>query len=63
MKVEELIKELNDIKDKEQEIYLSTDEEGNDFKPIDVLVEVRKEHDYKTAGDEVIFGIVIYPIG
>lgn len=63
MKVEELIAELNKVKDKQQEVFISIDEEGNDFKPIDVLVEIRKEHDYKTAGDEVIFGIIIYPIG
>ena len=59
MKVSELIKQLKKLEDKE--IFVSIDEEGNDFKPIDVIIDSRGE--YETQGGEKLNGYIIYPLG
>lgn len=60
MKVKELIKVLSTIKDKDQEIVISSDEEGNDFKEICEVCEASGE---ESQSLEKIKGYIIYPNG
>ena len=60
MKVKELIETLNKIEDKEKEICISVDEEGNNFKEIH---EVVKATDEEMGNLHKIDGYIIYPLG
>ncbi len=57
MKVKELIKQLKDC-DEEKEIFISRDEEGNDFKEIHEVVKATGE---ETGDLHKIDGYIIYP--
>ncbi len=59
MKVKELIKQLENC-DEEKEIFISRDEEGNDFKEIH---EVVKATDEEMGNLHKIDGYIIYPFG
>jgi len=57
MKIKELIKTLSGI-DGDKEIFISVDEEGNDFKPICEVCDASEEEDWE--GNK-IDGYIIYP--
>lgn len=58
MTVKQLIKILQTIKDKDSDICISIDEEGNDFVPI---YEVCKASGELTATGDKVKGYIIYP--
>lgn len=59
MKVKELIEKLKKL-DQEKAIYISKDEEGNEFKEVDCITPARGE---ETNDGNVIEGYIIYPCG
>ena len=66
MKVKELIKTLTGIKDKEQNILISVDEEGNHFSDICEVCEASGEevdawNDEGMPITEKVKGYIIYP--
>lgn len=60
MKVKELMKILNKMtkEDKDKEILISIDEEGNDFKKIHEVCMASEETNYD---DDKVEGFIIYP--
>jgi len=63
MRIKELITILRSC-DQNAEIFISVDEEGNDFKPIIEVLQAPKEEPYTFGyqGDEVS-GYIIWPEG
>ena len=60
MKVKELILELQQLK-QDSEIFVSQDEEGNDFKRIWEIQE--SDGEFESQNGEKIVGYIIFPYG
>jgi hypothetical protein len=62
MTVRELIKALQK-QNPESSVFLSADEEGNDFKPVDYCAEFYAADGFATSAGEPIEGVIVFPVG
>lgn len=56
--VEELIMALIRMTGKNQQVWVATDEEGNDFSPVRKII---RSTGHQTAAGDTVKGIIIYP--